>query len=203
MFPYIWAAQIFFLMSTNYIEGQTFEKQNYTQNPLRKGDYENCVFKNCDFSSSDLAALSFINCTFQHTNLSLAKINQTAFRNVNFDNCKLLGLHFEYCNDFLFEVKFENCLLNLSSFYKLKMKKTYFANCEMHEVDFTNTDLNLAVFKDCDLMGALFDQTNLEKADLRGAHNFSIDPENNKLKKAKVMQHTLVGFLHKYELVVE
>ena len=115
----------------------------------------------------------------------------------------MLGLHFEYCNDFLFEVNFENCLLNLSSFYKLKMKKTKFAQCEMHEVDFTQTDLNLSIFDECDLMGSTFEQTNLEKADLRGAHHFSIDPELNKIKKAKVSQAGLVGFLDKYDLVIE
>jgi uncharacterized protein YjbI with pentapeptide repeats len=83
------------------------------------------------------------------------------------------------------------------------MKKTKFAQCEMHEVDFTQTDLNLAVFVDCDLMGSTFEQTNLEKADLRGAFNFSIDPELNKLKKAKVTQNCLAGFLHKYDLLID
>jgi uncharacterized protein YjbI with pentapeptide repeats len=115
----------------------------------------------------------------------------------------MLGLHFEYCNDFLFEVNFEDCLLNLSSFYKLKMKKTKFAQCEMHEVDFTQTDLNLAIFDECDLMGSTFEQTNLEKADLRGAHHFSIDPEVNKIKKAKVNQASLAGLLDKYDLLIE
>lgn len=191
-------------MSSNlYTEGTIFEKQDYTSRALNKGDYENCTFNYCDFSSGNLSGINFINCNFNHCNLSLAKINQASFRNVNFEHCKLLGLHFEFCNDFLFEVNFDNCLLNLSSFYKLKMKKTRFIHCEMHEVDLTNTDLTLAVFEDCDLMGSIFEETNLEKADLRGAHNFSIHPEMNKLKKAKVSQSNLSGFLHRYELIIE
>ena len=151
-------------MSLTYTEGNILEKQNYTQNQLPKGDYENCTFLNCDFSSSNLSGINFINCDFKY---------------------------------------FENCLLNLSSFHKLKMKKTKFAICEMHEVDFTQTDLNLAIFDECDLMGSTFEKTNLEKADLRGAHHFSIDPELNKIKKAKVSQAGLVGFLDKYDLVIE
>lgn len=190
-------------MSVNYIEGETLEKQDYTILALSKGDYENCLFSYCDFSSSNMSAVNFINCTFSHCNLSLAKINQTSFRNVKFENCKLLGLHFEYSNDFLFEVAFENCLLNLSSFYKLKMKKTSFKQCEMHEVDFTETDLSAAIFDDCDLMGSTFEQTNLEKADLRGALHFSIDPELNKIKKARVSQATIAGFLDKYDLIID
>jgi uncharacterized protein YjbI with pentapeptide repeats len=190
-------------MSVIYTEGATFEKQDYVVKPLIKGDYENCDFLYCDFSSSFLTGVNFINCNFKHCNLSLAKLNQASFRNVSFDNCKLLGLHFEYCNDFLFEVYFENCLLNLSSFYKLKMKKTKFIQCEMQEVDFSNTDLSLSVFDTCNLMGSTFDNTNLEKADLRGAQYFSIDPELNKIKKAKVNTASLAGFLHKYDLEIE
>jgi uncharacterized protein YjbI with pentapeptide repeats len=170
---------------------------------LPKGDYENCTFLNCDFNAGNLSGINFINCEFKHCNLSLAKLNQSSFRNVKFESCKLLGLHFEHCNDFLFEVNFENCMLNLSSFYKLKMKKAKFIQCEMHEVDFTNTDLSGAIFDDCDLMNSIFEQTNLEKADLRGAHHFSIDPELNKIKKAKVLQASITGFLHKYDLIVE
>jgi uncharacterized protein YjbI with pentapeptide repeats len=186
-----------------YAEGNTFEKLDYTQVQLPKGDYENCTFLNCDFSSSNLSGINFINCDFKHCNLSLAKLNQSSFRNVRFESCKLLGLHFEHCNDFLFEVNFENCLLNLSSFFKLKMKKTKFQNCIMNEVDFTSTDLSGAVFNECDLMHSTFEQTNLEKADLRGAIHFSINPELNKIKKVKVLQSGLAGFLEKYELDVE
>jgi uncharacterized protein YjbI with pentapeptide repeats len=190
-------------MSIIYTEGKIFEKQDYTLNSLPKGDYENCTFISCDFSSSNLTGVNFLNCEFKHCNFSLAKLNQASFRNIQFGNCKLLGLHFEYCNDFLFEVNFENCLLNLSSFYKLKMKKSKFIQCEMQEVDFTNTDLSGAIFDDCDLMHSTFEQTNLEKADLRGAHHFSIDPELNKIKKAKVTHAAIAGFLHKYDLIIE
>ena len=73
----------------------------------------------------------------------------------------------------------------------------------MNEVDFTNTDLSGAFFDDCDLMNSTFEQTNLEKSDLRGAHHFSIDPELNKIKKAKVSQASIAGFLHKYDLIID
>ncbi len=36
-----------------------------------------------------------------------------------------------------------------------------------------------------DFAGARFSTTNLSKADFRGATNYSIRPDNNKLKKAK------------------
>jgi fluoroquinolone resistance protein len=190
-------------MNSNYTVDKYYEKEDFTVAKLPNGDYENCTFLNCEFSSSDLSKVNFINCIFKHCNLSLAKINQASFRNVAFEHCKLLGLHFENCNDFLFEVNFQNCLLNLSSFFKLKMKKTKFIKCQMNEVDFTNSDLGGAYFDDCDLLNSTFEHTNLEKADLRGAYHFSIDPELNKIAKAKVSQISLAGFLDKYDLIIE
>lgn len=190
-------------MSHLYVEGETFEKNNYTVNHLPKGDYENCIFIQCDFSGSNLSGVNFIACTFTDCNLSLSKINQTSFREVTFKQSKLLGLHFNHCNDFLFDVNFENCTLNLCSFYQLKMKKTVFLQCEMNEVDFTETDISQALMDECDLTGSIFENTILEKADLRGAHHFCIDPEKNKIKKMKVSRHALSGFLEKYDLQIE
>ena len=83
------------------------------------------------------------------------------------------------------------------------MKKTMFNNCQMNEVDFTQCDLSQASFINCDLQNALFDNTNLEKADLRSAFNFSINPNANKIKKAKVAQSSLAGFLQAFDLKIE
>ena len=60
-------------MNANYTEGKIVEKQDYTLNSLPKGDYENCTFLYCDFSSGNLSGVNFINCNFKHCNLSLAK----------------------------------------------------------------------------------------------------------------------------------
>jgi uncharacterized protein YjbI with pentapeptide repeats len=124
-------------------------------------------------------------------------------RDIRFIDCKLLGLHFEDCSDFLFAVHFDKCVLNLSSFFKQKLKKTVFSNCGLHEVDFTEADCNNAVFEQCDLSGAKFEKTNLEKADLRTAFNYSIDPEINRIKKAKFSIEGIVGLLDKYDIQIQ
>ena len=112
-------------------------------------------------------------------------------------------MHFENCDQFLFEVDFDNCVLNLSSFYKLKLKKTRFKDSNLSEVDFTETDLAGSYFDNCDLSGARFERTILEKADLRTARNYSIDPELNKIKKAKFSIHGIAGLLDKYDIEIE
>jgi uncharacterized protein YjbI with pentapeptide repeats len=73
----------------------------------------------------------------------------------------------------------------------------------MEEVDFTEADIKGSVFDNCKLNMAVFDGTNLEKADLSTAADFSIDPERNKVKQAKFSLYGLAGLLHKYHIEVE
>ena len=100
------------------------------------------------------------------------------------------------------EFNFENCQLNHSSFNALKLKKTLFTGSQLREVDFAACDLTEAVFDECDLLNATFARTLLEKADFRTARNFSIDPELNRIKKAKFSITGLGGLLAKYDIVI-
>lgn len=190
-------------MHDSIIQDQQFKGIDYTESPLPKGEYENCQFSNCNFSNSDLSEIVFVECEFHHCDLSMSKLSKTAFREVEFNQSKLLGLHFEDCNEFLFEVRFSACLLNLSSFFNRKLKNTRFTNCKLHEVDFVNADLSHTTFADCDLLGATFDQSNLEKADLSTAFNYIIDPESNRIKKAKFSSSGLIGLLQRYDIEVK
>ncbi len=180
-----------------------FDKQDYKNNPLAKGEYDTCRFTHCDFAGSDLSQVKFIGCTFESCNLSLAKILNTGFQDVVFKDCKMLGLRFDTCDAFALTFRFDNCTLNNSTFYQLKMKKTQFKNTQLQEVDFTEADLGGAVFDNCDLPGAVFDHTVLEKADLTGAHNYSIDPQTNKIKKARFALSEVEGLLHRHDIVID
>jgi uncharacterized protein YjbI with pentapeptide repeats len=73
----------------------------------------------------------------------------------------------------------------------------------MHEVDFTECDLCNSVFDNCDLTGAAFDKTNIEKADFRTSFSYIIDPEKNRIKKAKFSLTGLPGLLNKYDIEIE
>lgn len=186
-----------------YIQDKKFEKEDLATRELPIADYENCVFNNCDLSNADLSQRVFLECEFNSGSLSSANLTKTGLKNVKFKDCKLLGLRFENCDPFLFEVDFDNCVLNLSSFYKLKLKKTRFKDSNLSEVDFTESDLASSLFANCDLAGATFERTILEKADLRSARNYSIDPELNKIKKAKFSIHGIAGLLDKYDIGIE
>src|SRR4051812_20030209 len=190
-------------MDKIYIEDKIFDKTDFSQEPLQQATYENCSFVNCELSNADLSGMDFIECTFNGCNLSTAKLNNTAFRDVTFKDCKLMGLQFANCDHFLFTVTFDNCILKFSSFYKMKLKKLSFIKCNLVEVDFTEANLSASCFDHCDLAKALFDNTVLEKADLRTAFNYSIDPERNKIKKAKFSMTGIAGLLDKYDIEID
>ena len=104
---------------------------------------------------------------------------------------------------FLFSVIFNNCQLNLSSFYGMKIKKIKFNHCGLQEVDFTGADLTEGSLNNCDLAGAIFSNTKLQKADLRTAINYSLNPDTNDIRKARFSLHGIAGLLDKYDIVVE
>jgi fluoroquinolone resistance protein len=131
------------------------------------------------------------------------KTIKTTLNGTIFQECKILGVSFENCQESLFQVKFEKCILNFSSFFKRNLKKIAFRYCTMQETDFTNADLTSAIFDHCDLTNAKFEQTILEKADLRSAFNYSINPEINRIKKAKFSLQGIAGLLDKYDIVIE
>jgi fluoroquinolone resistance protein len=182
---------------------ETFEKIDFKTNPLKKGEYESCSFKNCDLSEADLADIRFMDCHFTGCNLSLAKFQKTFFQDVKFKDCKMLGLRFEHCDPFNLSFGFDNCQLNHSSFYRLKLKKILFKNCQLQECDFTDTDLSNAVLDDCDLAKSTFENTILEKGDLRTAYNYTIDPELNRVKKARFSLQGVPGLLTRYDIEIE
>lgn len=182
-----------------YTHGQVIEKIN----SLPKGEYENCRLVSCDFSEQELSGYKFIQCEFSGCNLSMAKLKNSAWQEVTFKDCKLLGLKFDTCNPFGFTVNMDNCLLSHSSFFRLSLKKMQFTHCKLEGVDFAECDLSQAVFDECDLLQATFDRTNLEKADFFTSHNYSIDPEHNRIRKARFSAAGLAGLLEKYEIRVE
>lgn len=77
-----------------------------------------------------------------------------------------------------------------------------FLQCNLREVDFTFAELTEASFDGCDLLGATFVDSNLEKADFRNAVNVALDPDQNRIKKAKFSRDGLAGLLQKYQLEV-
>jgi len=65
------------------------------------------------------------------------------------------------------------------------------------------TDLSKANFKKTNLESTRFFQSNLKEADFSNAINYSIDPFNNKIDKAKFSKPDVYSFLNFFNIVIE
>jgi uncharacterized protein YjbI with pentapeptide repeats len=189
-------------MIPEIIEDRTFTKVN-TEEVTNYKQFEHCRFVNCDFSYANLGGIVFMDCRFDECNLSVVKLSDTGIQNVVFKYCKLSGADFSKSRDFLFEAGFDNCILDNAIFYKKKNKGAKFINCSMIETDFTEADLTNTEFDSCNLSRAFFDRTILKNADFRTSYNFTIDPDNNDIKKARFSVNGLPGLLTRYDIRIE
>jgi fluoroquinolone resistance protein len=185
-----------------YFENKSFENIDFSKEPLAIGDYEECTFTRCDFTEAILNEFAFIECKFIGCNLSNAKVESASFRGVSFSSSKLIGVDFSVSNSSMISVRFEDCILDYVSFARLPLKKTEFHNCSLIHAFFDDADLSSSKFIGCNLENAAFGKTNLEKADLSTSYNYIIDPENNRIRKAKFSLPGLPGLLTKYDISI-
>jgi uncharacterized protein YjbI with pentapeptide repeats len=126
----------------------------------------------------------------------------TSLKNITFKNCKLLGIAFNECDDFLFQVYFEECSLDYAAFSNKKMPKTKFINSSLRDTAFIGVNLTSSVFDNCNLEGAIFNETQLAGVDFRTAYNYKIDPEFNPMRKAQFSTQGIEGLLDKYDIKI-
>ncbi len=189
-------------MDGNYILDQNFKKRVFLWDDLMYKEFERCTFTGCDFSACDFLSVSFIDCHFNSCNFADAKINYVGFRDAEFFDCNFSGVNFSMVDKLFFGVRFTECILDYAKFYTLKLKGTQFSYCSIVAADFMESDLTETTFDSCNLHKTVFFNTIANKADFSTSYNFSIDPEKNKLKKARFSRSNVHGLLDKYELVI-
>ncbi|WP_026837235.1 pentapeptide repeat-containing protein [Gillisia sp. JM1] len=189
-------------MQYQIIEEQEFNKIDYTETALPKGEYELCTFNGCNFTNSELSKIKFMECEFVGCNLSSVNIFGASFQEMKFEDCKMLGIRFDLCDGFGLALDFTNCQLDHSSFYQVILINSSFLNCKLKDIDLTEADLTKVTLDNCDLSGAIFERSNLEKANFSTAINYSINPENNKVKGASFSIPAVTGLLDKYKLKI-
>lgn len=185
-----------------YYDAQVFEQINSLEKGYNTSTFYGCVFKKCDFTEENFKGCIFVKCEFDACNLSMVKFKDIGFDGVHFKSSKLVGADFSAAKDFLFSVHFDDCILDYATFMKKKNKGAKFLNSSLKGTDFSGADLTLSSFMNCDLSGTVFNKTVLNQVDFAEAHHFSIDPEQNSLRKARFSASGLSGLLHKYNIVV-
>lgn len=182
---------------------EEFSGIDFTRDPPAGGEYERCAFRDCRLNAADLSNAVLTECEFDNCDLSMAKTANTVIQDTLFKSCKMLGFGAEQCNDLGLSFTMEDCDLSHASFHGIRLTSGTFTRIKFHETDFTECDLQGSVFDECDFSGAIFGRTNLEKADFRTSFNYSIDPEMNKIKRARFSLLGLGGLLDKYDIAVE
>jgi len=152
-------------------------------------EFEECTFKNCDFSETTVSDCKFIDCHFIKCNLSLVDFSGTRLIDVFFEECKIIGV--DWTNVQWPEVKlsspvtFYNCILNDSTFFGLNLEELNLENCKLHDVDFREGVFREANFQYCDFTNSLFNNTDLTGSNFIEAINYRIDILFNEIKRCQ------------------
>lgn len=188
-------------------ENRQFEKLNLESQKFSDLTFTDCEFFRCEFFENAFENCLFKNCVFRSCIIVNNGFNHTEAAGNRFENCTIIGMNWDKVTKphtiFMPFEKFENCILKYNVFYKLKLKKINLRGCDLHGSFFEECDLTEADFRDCNLEEAVFVNDNLMKADLRGAKNYVISPENNRVRKAKFSFPEVMSLLKCLEIEVE
>lgn len=183
-------------------EEKTFKSENFSKKSLEGRIFQACSFINCDFTDSILRNAKFCGCVLKNSNLSLPKLDGCRLQDVQFIDCKIVGADFFKCEKTFYSPSFKNCLIQYCNFSDLNMKSISFKECKIHEAHFNNTSLCGADFTNTDLSGTIFHNCDLSKADFSTAVNYSLDPQTNKIKKAKFSLPEALGLLRGFDIII-
>jgi uncharacterized protein YjbI with pentapeptide repeats len=186
-----------------YYEKRNFEKVRMPGERFREIEFQDCKFKNCDFQGSIFDLCQFVHCTFESCNLSLTRILNSSFNRVDFLDSKTVGMNWTEVNPLSFTINFKECILNNSNFFGLSLVKMNWIKCTAKEVDFSNANLTSADFSETDLTGARFMHTNLTRANLKSARNYSINTNENILRKTIFSYPEVMALLNQLDIVIE
>lgn len=189
-------------MAETYFFDKKFSNKDFISQNISGLEFEACTFLGCNFSNQSFIDTKFTECDFIDCDLSLANMTNSLFNDVNFKGSKLIGLDFTQCNTYTFQISLDACTVDFSNFSNMDIKRNKFKTCSLKEVDFTGTNMVGIVFEECDLALSMFDRTNLSKADLSTAINYTIDPESNTIKQAIFSKEGIIGLLGKYDIRV-
>lgn len=168
---------------------KTFQSLELAEQTVSGKIFEECTFKDCNFSGAVLKNCKFADCTFDSCNLSVLKLEESRFISVQFNGCKVVGIDWTRASwpriPIYPQLEFRKCILNDSSFIGLKLEELVIEDCKAHEADFRDGNFSRANFKGTDFQHSLFGKTILVAADFTEAVSYDIDILDNNIQKAK------------------
>lgn len=167
-------------------EKQIKKNIDFTEVNLDDEYFENISFENCIFKSLKLRGTEFDSCVFKDCDFSLSILDQVSFSNIEFLNSKFTGVDFSLCNTYIFDAKFDGCIMHYSIFSGMNLSKLISKDSIFYESDFTNCNLSFSNFINCNLDRAFFSGANLINSDFSSSYNLVFNPVDTKVKGMKI-----------------
>lgn len=178
---------------------RTFSGLDVAGEAFTEVTFEECTFESCNFTDARFYKCKFIDCSFSACNLSNVQIPYSKFSDVSFNASKLVGVDWTKADwprfNFISPLKFNECIINDSSFFGLDLIELTLEYCKAHDVDFRNGNFEKGQFCFTDFTNSLFMKTNLQEADFSEAKNYDIDIFNNTIKSARFTRMEALGLL--------
>ncbi len=191
--------------SENYDE--IYENLEFNGEDLTEITFEDCIFRDSSFQQADFSNSRFINCTFERCNISLIRVKNTQFNGLRILDSKASGINWTEAplnsRGIFSPPEFSSSILQGSVFQGLNLEDIVIKNCKVTDVDFSSAILKGADLKETDFERAHFNNTDLSTADLRGAVNYSIDMEYNRIKKARFSLPEAVSLLKHIDIILD
>lgn len=186
--------------------GDHFAEMVFSREALVDVKFYDCTFTKCDFSETAFDECKFSDCTFEHCDLSMIKLMDTSISQATFKQCKLVGIDWTEASWSRIvapvTLRFDECVLNHSTFIGLRLPKIQVIACTARDVDFRQADIQEANLSHTNFTESLFGETNLTGADLSHASNYAIDPSANQIRKAKFTLPEAVALLYSMDIEI-
>jgi uncharacterized protein YjbI with pentapeptide repeats len=178
-----------------------FLKVNYPEQEVHDTEFYKCRFTECNFFKTRFIDCEFENCTFEKCDLSLIALTESRLLDVEFMDTKTLGVDWTLLKK-PYRFSFKGCKLDNSSFFRMELNSLNMIECSAKEIDFIEANLTKMVFGYTDLYHSRFNGANLSFADFSNAINYSIDPNQYKLKKTIFTMPEAISLLSGFDIVI-
>ncbi|STX81368.1 Uncharacterized protein conserved in bacteria [Legionella busanensis] len=185
----------------------TFSDLRLERSEINNKVFENCKFEKTNFNEAKLIGCKFVDCEFLSCNLSAAQIINSSFSDTVFSESKLMGINWTKAKWPLIRltspVQFYRSNISYSSFYGLDLKEIILEECIAHDVDFREGNFSKGNFMLNDFERSLFLHTNLNSTSFIDATNYSINPTENDIRKAKFSIPEVLYLLRSFQIEIE
>ena len=184
-------------------EDYEFASVDFSSINLVEHSFQNCLFTSCRFRETEMQSANFRFCVFKESEFVLTKVHNVTLNDASFESCRIMGINFSEFNNFGFFPAFKNCVIDNSIFNGICLRKGKIFTCKLVDCDFSACDFSEADFTNTVFKHVTISQCNLEKADFRYCQGYRINPDTNRVRKAKFSLPEAQSFLSFLDIIIE